>query len=110
MFNKEQVSSSVVRKLGIDINCNIKVEINIEVVAVFDAAQNYSLPVNEELLFDRHAFLSPTSYCKMYKILYLQNLSLKISKVYLQKQWFYMQDYLCEKFLFVQVLEQENIF
>lgn len=70
ILNKEQVHSSVARKLGLDFNQNINVERNIEGVVdmMFDATQNFTQPLTKERLFGWHASLFPTGYSGMYKI------------------------------------------
>lgn len=70
ILNKEQVHSSVARKLGLDFNQNINVERNIEGVVdmMFDATQNFAQPLTKERLFGWHASLFPTGYSGMYKI------------------------------------------
>lgn len=70
ILNKEQVHSSVARKLGIDLNKNINIERNIEGVVdmMFDAIQNFDKVLTEERLFGWHASLFPTGYSGMYKI------------------------------------------
>lgn len=70
ILNKEQVHSSVARKLGLDIKSIVKPARNIEGVVdmMFDAAQNFSLPVTKDRLFGWHASLFPTGYSGMYKI------------------------------------------
>lgn len=70
ILNKEQVHSSVARKLGLDFNQNINVERNIEGVVdmMFDATQNFSELLSKERLFGWHASLFPTGYSGMYKI------------------------------------------
>lgn len=69
-LNKEQVHSSVARKLGLILNSNIKVARNVEGVVemMFDATQNFAQPLTEERLFGWHASLFPTGYSGMYKI------------------------------------------
>lgn len=70
ILNKEQVHSSVARKLGLEFNKNINIERNIEGVVemMFDATQNFDKPLTEERLFGWHAALFPTGYSGMYKI------------------------------------------
>lgn len=70
ILNKEQVHSSVARKLGLDFNQNINVERNIEGIVdmMFDATQNFAQPLTKERLFGWHASLFPTGYSGMYKI------------------------------------------
>lgn len=70
ILNKEQVHSSVARKLGIDLHKNINIERNIEGVVdmMFDAIQNFDKVLTEQRLFGWHASLFPTGYSGMYKI------------------------------------------
>lgn len=70
ILNKEQVHSSVARKLGLELNSPINIERNIEGVVemMFDATQNFAQPITEERLFGWHASLFPTGYSGMYKI------------------------------------------
>lgn len=70
ILNKEQVHSSVARKLGLDFNPDISVGRNIEGVVdmMFDATQNYDKPLTHDRLFGWHASLFPTGYSGMYKI------------------------------------------
>ena len=70
ILNKEQVHSSVARKLGLDFNPDISVGRNIEGVVdmMFDATQNYDKPLTHDRLFSWHASLFPTGYSGMYKI------------------------------------------
>lgn len=70
MLNKEQVRSSVARKLGLDFDSKINIERNIEGVVemMLDATQNFNQQLSEERLFGWHAALFPTGYSGMYKI------------------------------------------
>ncbi len=70
LLNKEQVHSSVARKLGLDFNANIAVSRNIEGIVdmMIDATQNFDKQITEERLFGWHALLFPTGYSGMYKI------------------------------------------
>lgn len=70
LLNKEQVRSSVARKLGLNYDSSINIERNIEGVVemMIDATQNFNQPTTEERLFGWHAALFPTGYSGMYKI------------------------------------------
>lgn len=70
ILNKEQVHSSVARKLGLDFNSDILVTRNIDGIVdmMFDATQNFDEPLTRERLFGWHASLFPTGYSGMYKI------------------------------------------
>ena len=69
ILNKEQVHSSVARRLGLDFK-NIPVARNIEGIVdmTFDATQNFDKPFTKERLFSWHASLFPTGYSGLYKI------------------------------------------
>ena len=70
LLNKEQVRSSVARRLGLNYDSSINVERNIEGVVemMIDVTQNFAQPISEERLFGWHASLFPTGYSGMYKI------------------------------------------
>ena len=70
LLNKEQVRSSVARRLGLNYDSNINIERDIEGVVemMIDATQNFNQPITEERLFGWHAALFPTGYSGMYKI------------------------------------------
>lgn len=70
LLNKEQVRSSVARRLGLNYDSSINVERNIEGVVemMIDATQNFAHAISEERLFGWHASLFPTGYSGMYKI------------------------------------------
>lgn len=70
LLNKEQVRSSVARKLGLNYDSTINIERNVEGVVemMIDATQNFNQPITEERLFGWHAALFPTGYSGMYKI------------------------------------------
>lgn len=70
MLSKEQVHSSVARKLGLDLNNNINIERNIEglVDMMYDATQNCNQELTKEKLLGWHASLFPTGYSGMHKI------------------------------------------
>lgn len=70
LLNKDQVRSSIARKLGIELDGAIKSSRNVDGVVemMLDATQNYSAPLTKERLFGWHAALFPTGYSGMYKI------------------------------------------
>ncbi|AZI35214.1 hypothetical protein NT2_35_00010 [Caenibius tardaugens NBRC 16725] len=70
-LDKEQVRSSIARRLGMDIAGLIPAERNVEGVVemMLDATQNYSEPLTEERLFAWHASLFPTGRSGMTKII-----------------------------------------
>lgn len=61
-LDKDQVRSSVARRLGLDIESMIPVDRHVEgiVEMMFDAMKHYTLPLSEERLFAWHAALFPT--------------------------------------------------
>ena len=70
ILNKDQVRSSIARKLGIQtagLVCSSR-DIDAVVEMMLDATQNYEMPLTEERLFGWHACLFPTGYSGMYKI------------------------------------------
>ena len=70
ILNKDEVRSSVARKLGIETAGEVRVSQHIEgvVEVMLDATQNYNLPVTKERLCGWHAAMFPTGYSGMYKI------------------------------------------
>lgn len=70
ILNQEQVRSSVAKKLGLELSCEIAVTRNIEGVVemMFDAIQNHNKPLSKERLLGWHASLFSTGYSGMYKI------------------------------------------
>lgn len=69
-LNKNEVRSSIARRLGIDTAEEIRVSRNIEGAAeiMLDAVQNYDKPVSHERFKGWHAALFPSGYSGMYKI------------------------------------------
>ena len=69
-LEKEQVRSSIARRLGLDIAGSVHSERNVEGVVemMLDATQLYSAPLTSDRLFDWHAALFPTGRSNMYKI------------------------------------------
>lgn len=70
ILNKDEVRSSIARRLGMDIAGEIPVSKNIEGVVemMLDATQNYNTPITHERIIGWHASLFPTGYSGMYKI------------------------------------------
>lgn len=69
-LDKEQVRSSVARRLGMDIGGLVEADRNVEGVVemILDASQNYTQPLTAERLFGWHAALFPTGRSGMSKI------------------------------------------
>lgn len=69
-LDKEQVRSSIARRLGIDIEVSIASSSHVDGVVemTIDATQNYDRPLTKERLLGWHASLFPTGYNKMYKV------------------------------------------
>lgn len=70
LLDKEQVRSSIARRLGMDVGGLVPADRNVEGVVemMLDATQNYAKPVNEERLFAWHAALFPTGRSGMSRI------------------------------------------
>jgi len=70
ILNKDQVRSSIARKLGLEVSGLVNSPRNVDGVVemILDATQNYMLPITTERLFGWHAALFPTGYSGMYKI------------------------------------------
>ncbi|HTJ64974.1 MAG TPA: Fic family protein [Alphaproteobacteria bacterium] len=70
VLDKEQVRSSLARRLGMDIGGLILADRNVEGVVelMLDATQNYAEPLTKERLFAWHAALFPTGRSGMSKI------------------------------------------
>jgi Fic family protein len=70
ILDREQVRSSIARRLGMDIGGLVSTDRNVEGVVemTLDATQNYSEPLTAERLFGWHAALFPTGYSGMRKI------------------------------------------
>jgi Fic family protein len=71
ILDKEQVRSSVARRLGMDIGALAPVDRYVEGVVemMLDATQNYRAPLSDERLFAWHASLFPTGRSRMTKII-----------------------------------------
>jgi Fic family protein len=70
-LDKEQVRSSIARRLGMDIGALAPVDRDVEGVVemMLDATQNYQAPLTDERLFAWHAALFPTGRSGMTKII-----------------------------------------
>lgn len=70
LLNKDQVRSSIARRLGINTAGLVPSSRHIEGVVdmMLDATQRHALPLTEERLFGWHAALFPTGYSGSYKI------------------------------------------
>lgn len=70
ILNKDQVRSSIARKLGFDVSGLVDSPRNVDGVVemMLDATQNYTQPITTERLSGWHAALFPTGYSGMYKI------------------------------------------
>ena len=71
LLDKEQVRSSIARRLGMDSAAVLPADRNVEGVVemMLDATQNYKTPLTDERLFDWHAALSPTGRSGMTRII-----------------------------------------
>jgi len=69
-LNRDQVRSSLARRLGIDIGALTPASRNVDgiVQVTLDATQNYDKPLTKERLFGWHAALFPTGYNDLEKI------------------------------------------
>src|SRR3989304_5426065 len=70
ILDRDQVRSSIARRLGMDCGAPPPVDRNVEgiVEMMLDATQNYSTPLTAERLFAWQASLFPTGYSGMRKI------------------------------------------
>jgi Fic family protein len=70
VLDKEQVRSSLARRLGMDIGALTPAERNVEgvVEVMLDATQKFDMPLTAERLFDWHAALFPTGRSGMTRI------------------------------------------
>lgn len=70
ILNREQVRSSIARRLGVDIGALSPADRNVEGVVemILDATENYDAPLDEERLFGWHAALFPTGRSGLQKI------------------------------------------
>jgi len=69
-LDKDQVRSSIARRLGMDIAGLVPSERHIEGIVdmMLDATRNYQTPLNADRLFGWHAALFPTGYSGLVKI------------------------------------------
>ncbi len=69
-LEKEQVRSSIARRLGIDIAGAVESERHVEgiVEMMLDATQRYHLPLTKDRLFGWHAAMFPSGWSNLYKI------------------------------------------
>lgn len=70
MLDKDQVRSSIARRLGLDIGALTPVDRHVEgiVEMMLDATHHYDQPLTKERLFDWHAAMFPTGRSGMFKI------------------------------------------
>jgi len=70
ILNKNQVRSSIARRLGLEVSGMIDSPRNVDGVVemMLDATQNYMNPLTIKRLFGWHAALFPSGYSGMYKI------------------------------------------
>jgi len=70
ILDREQVRSSIARRLGMDIGALLPADRNVEGVVemMLDATQNYAKPLDDERLFSWHAALFPTGRSGMSRI------------------------------------------
>lgn len=69
-LNKDQVRSSIARKLGLEVSgmVNSVRDVDGVVEMMLDATQNYTQTITKERLFGWHASLFPSGYSGLYKI------------------------------------------
>lgn len=69
-LEKEQVRSSIARRLGMDIAGAVESERHVEgiVEMMLDATQRYDFPLTKDRLFGWHAALFPSGWSNLYKI------------------------------------------
>ena len=69
-LNRDQVRSSLAKRLGVDIGALTPADRNVEGVVqmILDATQSYDKPITKERLFGWHAALFPTGYSGLLKI------------------------------------------
>jgi Fic family protein len=70
-LERDQVRSSIARRLGMDVRGLIPADRNVEGVVemMLDATSNHAAPLTENRLFAWHAALFPTGHSSMHKIL-----------------------------------------
>lgn len=69
-LDREQVRSSIARRLGMDVSGLVGSTRNVDGVVemMLDATQNYKQPLSQERLFGWHAALFPTGWSGLYRI------------------------------------------
>jgi Fic family protein len=70
ILDRQQVRSSIARRLGLDIGALLPVDRDVEGVVemMLDASQNYEATLTEDRLFGWHAALFPTGWSGMHRI------------------------------------------
>ncbi|MCK9288453.1 MAG: Fic family protein [Sphaerochaetaceae bacterium] len=70
VLNKDQVRSSIARRLGLAVSGLVDIPRNVDGVVemMLDATQHYMKPLTTERVYGWHAALFPTGYSGMYKI------------------------------------------
>ncbi len=70
LLNKDQVRSSIARRLGLEVSGLVDSSRNVDGVVemMLDATQQYALPLTDKRLFGWHAALFPFGYSGPYKI------------------------------------------
>ena len=71
MLDRDQVRSSIARRLGLDIGALAPADRHVDGIVdmMLDATQNYAQPLSADRLFGWHAALFPTGYSGMHKII-----------------------------------------
>lgn len=70
ILDRDQVRSSIARRLGLDIGALAPVDRHVEGIVdmMLDATQNYAQPLSTDRLFGWHAALFPSGYSGLHKI------------------------------------------
>ncbi|MDR2970287.1 MAG: DUF4172 domain-containing protein [Tannerellaceae bacterium] len=70
LLNRDQVRSSIARRLGLKVTGLVMSSRNVDGVVemMLDATQRYTFPLTDERLFGWHAALFPTGYSGRYRI------------------------------------------
>ena len=71
LLNPEQVRSSIIRQLGLNISGLVHSDRNVDGVVemMIDATENFNKPLNKQRLFGWHNALFPTGYSGIHKVL-----------------------------------------
>ena len=71
LLNPEQVRSSIIRQLGLNISGLVHSDRNVDglVEMMIDATENFNKPLNKQRLFGWHNALFPTGYSGIHKVL-----------------------------------------